>query len=69
MLLLSSPRPLYPNEVKYSAFAVERIFHSHANKIHFHKKVCNWPHFESEGFWNSEVAYSEALARSGASMK
>ena len=20
--------------------------------------MCTWPHFESEGFWNSEVAYS-----------
>ena len=20
-------------------------------------KLRNWPHFESEGFWNSEVAY------------
>ena len=19
--------------------------------------MCNWPHFESEGIWNSEVAY------------
>ena len=37
---------------------MEIIFHSHANKTHFHKKVfCTWPHFESEGFWNSKVAY------------
>ena len=29
---------------------------------HFHKKLrlCTWPHFEGEGFWNSEVAYSTA---------
>ena len=20
-------------------------------------RLCTWPHFESEGFWNSEVAY------------
>ena len=35
------------------------IFHSHANKTHFHKKgwLYTWPQFESEGFWNSEVAY------------
>ena len=36
-------------------------------KPHFHKIGCAlstwhlalgpWPHFESEGFWNSEVAY------------
>ena len=24
----------------------------------FTRKLCTWPHFESEGFWNSEVAYS-----------
>ena len=33
------------------------------------ERLCTWPHFESEGFWNSEVAYSEALARSGAPWK
>ena len=41
-----------------SAFDMPMIFHSHASKAHFHKKVwILWPHFESEGFWNSEVAY------------
>ena len=34
--LLSSPGPLYQNEVKCSAFDIE----SHANKTHFHKKCC-----------------------------
>ena len=55
----SSPGPLYQNEVKCSAFDMEIIFHSHASKSHFHKKGCalNWPHFESEGCRNSEVAY------------
>ena len=48
----SSPGPLFQDEVKCSAFDIESIFHSHANKTHFHKKGC-----ESEGFWNSEVAY------------
>ena len=24
----------------------------------FSRKVVSWPHFESEGFWNSEVAYN-----------
>ena len=33
-----------------------KTFHSHAIKTHFHKKVVHLPHFESEGFWNSEVA-------------
>ena len=30
---------------------MEMIFHSHA-------KVAPWPHFESVGFWNSEVTWS-----------
>ena len=34
----SSPGPLYQNEVKCSAFDMEMIFHSHANKTHFHTK-------------------------------
>ena len=34
----SSPEPLHQNEVKRSAFDMEMIFHSHANKTHFHKK-------------------------------
>ena len=37
----SSPEPLYQNEVKCSAFDMEMIFYSHANKTHiFHNKVC-----------------------------
>ena len=36
----SSPRPLYQNEVKYSAFDMKMIFRSHANKTHFHNKGC-----------------------------
>ena len=36
----SSPGPLYQNEVKSPAFDMEMIFHSHANKTHFHKKGC-----------------------------
>ena len=35
---LSSPEPLYQNEVKCSAFDMQMTFHSHANKTHFHKK-------------------------------
>ena len=50
----SSPEHLYQNKVKSSAFDMEIIFHSLANKTHFHKKgLCTWPHFESEGFLNS----------------
>ena len=36
----SSSEPLYQNEVKSSAFAMETIFHSYANKTHFLKKGC-----------------------------
>ena len=39
-LLTFSPGPLFQNEVKCSAFDMEIIFHSHANKTHFHKKGC-----------------------------
>ena len=48
----SSPGPLFQNEGRCSAFYMEIIFHCHANETNFHKM----PHFESEGFWNSEVA-------------
>ena len=54
----SSPGPLFQNEVKCSAFYMEMIFHSHKNKTHFHNKGCALePYYESEGFWNPEVAY------------
>ena len=33
-------RPLYQNEVKGSAFDMEKIFHSHVSKTHFHKEGC-----------------------------
>ena len=36
----SSPGSLYQIEVKCSAFDMEMIFHSHANKTPFHKKGC-----------------------------
>ena len=36
----SSPGPLHQNKVKCSAFDMEMIFHSHANKTHFHMKGC-----------------------------
>ena len=42
----SSPGSLYENKVKCSAFDVEMIFHSHANKTHFTK---NYVHLDS--FW------------------
>ena len=58
----SSPGPLYQNEVKCSAFDMETIFHCRVNKNSFsQERLCTWPHFESEGFWNSKVAYSEFI--------
>ena len=33
-----SPGPLFQNEGRCSAFDMEIIFHSRANKTHFHKK-------------------------------
>ena len=36
----SSPGPLFQNEGRCSAFDMEIIFHSHANKTHFYKKGC-----------------------------
>ena len=32
--------PLFQNEGRCSAFDMEIIFNSHANKTHFHKKGC-----------------------------
>ena len=39
-LFQSSPGPLFQNEGRCSAFDLEIIFYSHANKTHFHKKGC-----------------------------
>ena len=36
----SSPGPLFQNKGRCSAFDMEIIFHSRANKTHFHKKGC-----------------------------
>ena len=55
----SFPGPLYQNKVKCSAFDMEMVFHSYANKTHFHKKCCAFGLILKErgGFWNLEVAY------------
>ena len=54
----SSPRPLYQNEVKWygNDFSFSCKYDSFLQE-----RLCTWPHFESKGFWNSEVAYSEFL--------
>ena len=36
----SFPGPLFQNKGRCSALDMEIIFHSHANKSHFHKKGC-----------------------------
>ena len=42
------------------------IFHPHANNNSFlQERWCTWPHFQSEGFWNSEVAYWRGQAPKG----
>ena len=48
--------PLFQNEGRCSAFDMEIIFHSHANKAHFHKKGCAPSLIESESFRNSEFS-------------
>ena len=50
------PRASVSNEVKCLAFDMEMIFHSpmHIKLIFTRKVVMTWPHFESEGFWNSD---------------
>ena len=47
------PFPSSLGRLYLNAFDMQMISHSHANKT----RLCTWPHFESEGFWNSEVAY------------
>ena len=52
------PGPLFQNEGRCSAFDMEIISHSHANKTHFHKKGCALGLIlKVRVFWNSEVAY------------
>ena len=41
-LFPSSPGPLYQNEVISSAFDMEMIFHSLANKTHFHVHLASF---------------------------
>ena len=70
----SSPGPLFQNEGRCSAFDMEIIFHSHANKTHFHKKSCapnlifkvrvfgtwNWPIHKSTSFGFGGLIYISA---------
>ena len=49
--------PLYQNEVNCSVFNTEMIFHRMQINSFSKERFCTRPHFESEGFWNSEVPY------------
>ena len=57
----SSTGPLYQNELKCSAF--------HGNDFSFlgqlnsfsQERLCSWPHFENEGFWDSVVCEQALL--------
>ena len=67
----SPPGSPYQNEVKCSAFDMEMIFHSHANKTHFHKKGCalglilkvrvfgtrKWPIFQGFGAYQKNEKF------------
>ena len=59
-LISELPGPLYKDKVKCSAFDVEMINANNTSQ----EKLCTWPHFESEGFWNSEVAYNCVFCKS-----
>ena len=45
------------------SFNVEMIFHSHAhaNNSFSQARLRTRPHFETEGFWNSEVGYLSGI--------
>ena len=48
---------LYQNEVKCSVFLYGNDFSLSRKQNSFsQERLCTWPRFESEGFWNSEVA-------------
>ena len=57
----SSLGPVYQKEVKW--LALNMIFHSHAhaNNSFSQERLRTWPHFETEGFWNSEVGYLSGI--------
>ena len=44
---------------------IKIIFYSHANEAHYHmqERFCTDPRFQSEGFWNSEMACWPSLPR------
>ena len=54
---LSCLMPLFQSKAKCKINDIEMILHFNANKTPFHKrKACTWPQFESESFWNLEMA-------------
>ena len=38
-------------KIRCSAFDMEKILHSHENKTHYFSRLCTWPHFKSEVFF------------------
>ena len=62
--LFELAKPLFQSEVECEAIDLEMISYSHANHInwtHFYKKgFCTKSRFESEDFWNSEMAYQRS---------
>ena len=50
---------LLKSEAKREAIDMKMMFHSQANyiKLVFTRKFCTQPRFESESFWNSEMAH------------
>ena len=53
-LFPSSPGPLFQNEGNCAAFDIDIIFHSQANRTHFHKKGCT-----SSRKWPISIKYNE----------
>jgi len=54
-------KPLFQSEANCNDIDMKMSFYSHENKTHFHQKCfALQPYFESEGCWNSEMAYSRA---------
>ena len=49
---------------KFGGWGVNKVYVKMVNRLFpsspgafSQGRLCTWPHFESEGFWNSEVAY------------
>ena len=55
-------KPLFQNEAKCKTFLVKMTFFIIMQiKLILTRKVCTWPRYKNEGFFNSEMAYSNCL--------